>query len=174
MLHSSVACAQDMLKEGLNPDITPLEQASSSNAESFMDGNETLGNVKDLTPPECSSPELYSKAMKAINGYAKNLKAETTLAKRDKALLAANVTGFHKVTTQGFNTETDFNTANALLMIKINEKVLEDDILICQQNGKHELPLFLIIYPYVDNYKAYVINLDRFSDDYKAVSFIYP
>lgn len=171
---SGVTYAQDMVADGLNPEIAPIAQDTSSNATAFDNQAESLGSVKELTPPECSSTELYSKVMKVVNDYSQKVKAETILAKREQALLPANINGFHKVPTKGFNTTTDFNTANALLMIKINEKVLEDDILICEQNGKHNTPLFLIIYPYSDNYKVYVINLDRWSDDYKDISFIYP
>lgn len=171
---SGATCAQDMVAAGLNPEITPIAKETSSNAKVFDNQTENLGSVKELTPPECSSTELYDKVMNIVNDYSQKVKAETILAKRKQALLPASISGFHKVPTQGFNTTTDFNTANALLMIKINEKVLEDDILICEQNGKHNTPLFLIIYPYSDNYKVYVINLDRWSDDYKDISFIYP
>lgn len=171
---SDAACAQDMIDDGLNSDFAPIEQPSSENAAKFKNGNEELGKIKEPAPVKCNDEQLYVKVMEVVNDYAKTLKADSTLMKRKKALLTANINGFHKVPTEGFNTAIDFNTTNALLMIKINEKILEKDILVCKQNGKREPSIFLIIYPFADNYKVYVLNLDTFSDDYRDISFMYP
>ena len=75
---------------------------------------------------------------------------------------------------QNFMPEQDLNTANALVMIKINDKIAENDIMLCRQNRNVAQPVYLIIYPYADNYRVYVINLDKNSSDYRDVTFIFP
>lgn len=169
---SSFAKAEtDMVANGLNADLTPL--ASEQNSE-FYHADEDLGKVKLPEKPECSSPELYAKVMQKVKEFAVTLRADTTLTKRNKALISANIDGFHQVEAQNFMPEQDLNTANALVMIKINDKIAENDIMLCRQNRNVAQPVYLIIYPYADNYRVYVINLDKNSSDYRDVTFIFP
>ena len=141
----------------------------------FYHEDEQLGQLKDITPPECSSPELYAKIRERILAYTDNVTAQSTLAKRQKALILANLGGFSNVSVENFKPETDYNAANALVMIKINEKIPEKDIILCRQNQKTKgSPLYVVLYPYADNYRGYIINLDKNSIDYKDISFIYP
>ena len=112
--------------------------------------------------------------MQEVEKYIGKINADTTLSKRSKALISANIDGFHQVAAQNFLPEQDLNTANALVMIKINEKIDENDILLCRQNRDIPRPVYLIIYPYADNYRVYVINLDQSSSDYRDVTFIFP
>lgn len=171
---SSFAEAEtDMVASGLNADLAPIENKTSNDAE-FYHEDEDLGKVKLPEKPECSSPELYDKVMQKVTEYLNNINAESTLAKRSKALISANLDGFHQVSAKNFMPEQDLNTANALVMIKINDKIAEQDILLCRQNRDITPPIYLIIYPYADNYRVYVINLDKNSSDYQDITFIFP
>lgn len=147
--------------------------AEETNPE-FYDKNEQLGQIRDITPPQCSSPQLLAKVRERIFQHMDALTAKSTLAKREKALILANLGEFSEVSVENFNPETDYNTANALIMLKINEKIPESDILLCRQNKAADRPIYLVIYPYADNYQGYIINLDKNSIDYKDISFIYP
>lgn len=155
-----------------NEDI--ISDIDKTNPE-FYHESEQLGQLKDITPPACSSPELYAKIRERILAYTDTLTAKSTLAKRQKALILANLGGFSNVSVENFKPETDYNTANALIMIKINEKIPEDDIILCRQNQATKgTPMYVVVYPYADNYRGYIINLDENSIDYKDISFIYP
>lgn len=155
-----------------NEDI--ISDIDKTNPE-FYHESEQLGQLKDITPPACSSPELYAKIRERILAYTDTITAKSTLAKRQKALILANLGGFSNVSVENFKPETDYNTANALIMIKINEKIPEDDIILCRQNQATKgTPMYVVVYPYADNYQGYIINLDKNSIDYKDISFIYP
>lgn len=155
-----------------NEDI--ISDIDKTNPE-FYHESEQLGQLKDITPPACSSPELYAKIRERILAYTDTITAKSTLAKRQKALILANLGGFSNVSVENFKPETDYNAANALIMIKINEKIPEDDIILCRQNQATKgTPMYVVVYPYADNYRGYIINLDKNSIDYKDISFIYP
>lgn len=155
-----------------NEDI--VSDIDKTNPE-FYHESEQLGQLKDITPPACSSPELYAKIRERILAYTDTITAKSTLAKRQKALILANLGSFSNVSVENFKPETDYNTANALIMIKINEKIPEKDIILCRQNqATRGTPLYVVVYPYADNYRGYIINLDKNSIDYKDISFIYP
>lgn len=155
-----------------NEDI--ISDIDETNPEFYRE-SEQLGQLKDITPPACSSPELYAKIRERILAYTDTLTAQSTLAKRQKALILANLGGFSNVSVENFKPETDYNAANALIMIKINEKIPEKNIILCRQNqATRGTPLYVVLYPYADNYRGYIINLDKNSIDYKDISFIYP
>ena len=167
-----VAEAQsEMIADGLNTDLSPVDIKYNSE---FYNQDEALGKVKLPEKPECSSPELYAKVMREVKKYTGKINADSTLTKRNKALISANIDGFHQIKTATFTPDEDVNTANALVMIKINDKIAESDITICRQNRNLPHPIYLIIHPYADNYRVYIINLDKNSSDYHDVTFIFP
>lgn len=124
--------------------------------------------------PQCSSSALYQKVMQAITAYTDTLPAASTLDKRHKALIAANVEQFEDVPVEDFSAEDDFNTANALISIKINKKISEQDIVICRQTTQKQQPLYLILYPENGQYQGYILNLDEYSSNFEDISFVYP
>ena len=170
-LSAYAAAETDMVANGLNADLTPIKTEHESE---FYHEDEDLGNVKLPEKPECSSPELYAKVMQKVAEYLNTVNAESTLTKRSKALISANIDGFHQVDVKNFTPKQDRNTANALVMIKINDKIAEQNIMLCRQNRDIRHPIYLIIYPYADNYRVYIINLNKNSSDYQDITFIFP
>lgn len=155
--------------------IITMLGCSVSLAEPVTDNTVVNEQGSDFNPNSlCSSPQLLAKTIETIGQYTAQNGAENTLAKRQKALLTSNLKSLHRVNAADFSPKTDFNTANALIMIKINEKIPENDIVICQQDGKHNPPLFLIGYPLDKQYRFYIINLNKNNDNYKEFSFIFP
>ena len=140
----------------------------------FFNADEQLGKTQNISAPTCSSPQLFTKIKERVWQYTDSFHSTTTLAKRSKSLILANLGGFSNVSVEDFNPEEDYNTANALIMIKLNEKIPEKDIILCRQNEAADVPLYVVLYPYADNYQGYIINLDKNSIDYKDISFIYP
>ncbi len=140
----------------------------------FYNQTEQPEAIRELTHPDCSSPQLYAKIRERILQYTAAINAKTTLTKRRKALILANLGDFSEVSVENFAPETNYNTANALIMIKINEKIPERDIILCRQNQPSGIPIYVVLYPYADNYIGYIINLDSNSLDYKDISFTYP
>lgn len=140
----------------------------------FAQQGETLGQVKTLQMPECNDKDFETKIIETAKKYFEKQPAFSTVQKRKQFLTLKNLKDFERVSAQNFLPETDFNTANALITIKINEHVDEKDILLCRQKEHDQTPVYVIAFPYMDNVKAYVINLAQNNPDHQAVWFVYP
>ena len=151
-----------------------LSSRVNAQDESFEHANQNLGEAKIIEMPACNNKDFESKVIKAAETYFENTPVSSISAKRKKVLILKSLNGFKQVSVENFSPETDFNTANALIMIKINEHVEEKDILLCRQTEGHNPLIYVVAYPYMDNIKAYIINLDEENPDYHAVSLIYP
>jgi len=136
--------------------------------------NEELGYVKLLEKPKCSNKELQKKIMQTVQIYMEQTPSDSTMDRRKKVLMLRSLDKFVSVPVSGFSPSTDYNTANALITIKINEHLKDEDIVLCQQEKKKGKSIYVLMYPYLDNYKGYIINLDENNSQYDAVSFIYP
>lgn len=140
----------------------------------FAHEDELLGNIRPIQMPRCTDKDFEAKITEAAEKYFESRPVFSTVLKRNKSLVLKNLRNFEAVSAKNFLPETDFNTANALVSIKINEHVDEKDILLCRQKENKKAPIYVIAYPYMDNVKAYVINLAKEDSNYQAVSFIYP
>ena len=135
---------------------------------------EASEDINLLEAPQCDNPILFEKVIEKIKLFASQLKAESTISKRKKALILANIKKFEKVNIDDITPDTNFKTANALITLKINKNIKDKDFVVCKQSDIKETPLYLIIYPYMDNYKVDIINLDPNSNNFEKYSFIYP
>lgn len=142
--------------------------------ENFEHTEEALGNAEVIQMPACSDQDFEAKIIEAAEAYFEKIPTFSSIAKRKKQLRLMNLKNFEKVSAENFSPQTDYRTANALISIKINEKVPQSDILLCRQKGDEKTALYVIAYPYLDNIKAHIINLDEKNPDYEAVTFIYP
>ena len=138
------------------------------------DNNAELDQVLFPKKPKCESQLLLDKVIRRIEDFTYNSYARSTISKRKNALIKANINGFATKNIKTFKPEDDFNTANALMSLKINKQLTDDDIILCKQTGNHKLPLYLLIYPQEKDYMVHIINLDIYSDDYEKISFTYP
>ena len=138
----------------------------------FENPDEALGKAEEITMPPCDDAKLYQKILSEVRAFLKGDGETSVMTKRRNALIGANIEGFEEVPATNFLPETDNNTANALITIKINQKVKAEDIRLCHQTGKGNL--YVILYPYQDNVKGHIINLNRYDITNEGVSFIYP
>ena len=150
--------------------------AFEANAQSdpFTTQKEELGQVETIRKPECSDKDFERKIRETVNNFFEKSQADSTMAKREKVLKLKKLHDFQAVSAIGFMPETDYATANALISIKINERIKEEDIILCKQDVKKGKAIYVIAHPYLDNFKGYIINLDEKNSDYDALSFIYP
>ena len=140
----------------------------------FTSSDENLGEAQAIQKPSCNTPLFKAKALETIKSYLKEKPAHTSINKRKTALKLKNLTGFENEDVSHFSFETDYLTANALLELKINQHIDEKDILLCRAKGDAKRPIYILSYPYMDNFKAYIIGLDEESGRYDQLSFIYP
>lgn len=123
---------------------------------------------------KCEDQKFYEKTLTQIRDYSSSITSTSTLAKRQRALLLANIDGFETVNIKNLTPQTDRNTANALIMLKINKHLKDTDFIVCKQIGNNKVPLYLIGYLETNNYMVHIINLDPYSDNYEKISFTYP
>lgn len=151
-----------------------LSSGVNAQDEQFEHTDQNLGEAKIIEMPACNDKNFEAQIIEAVKNYFQNQPALSTVSKRKQILKLQSLKNFEAVSTENFSPETDFNTANALIMIKINERVEEKDILLCKQKETKKNAVYVIAYPYMDNIKAHIINLAEKNPDYQAVSFIYP
>lgn len=140
----------------------------------FVADTEQLGNIHSIERPSCSDKDFQDKVIDAAKAYMENASISSTVSKRKKILKLASLRSFVSVSPKGFMPNDDYHTANALITIKINEHISEDDIILCKQSEVNKTPVYVIAFPYLNNFKGYIINLDEKNPEYDAISFIYP
>ena len=133
-----------------------------------------LGQVKTISKPSCDDALFKSKALETIKAYLSKKPALSIMQKRDKALKLARISDFEEVDVQNIDYRKSYHTAGALMMIKINKHIDEADILVCRQKNEAKNPIDIVVYLYMDNFKADIINLEQNEQDYERVFFIYP
>lgn len=141
---------------------------------SFSDSSENLGHIESIHAPQCEDQAFYRRIMSEATAYYETKKVYSAMARRQKALKLSNIKGFENILVKDFLPEDDYNTANALIMIKINKQVNEEDIILCRQKNEAKLPVYVVSYPYMDNYQVHILNLAQNAPSYEEISFIYP
>lgn len=155
--------------------FAPVPVADENAAvDEFSRPNEELGQIEEIKRPSCVSAHFQNKVLAVIQDILNKDVDDSTIALRRKHLLLAHLNSFEEVSAAGFSAETDENVADALIMLKINQKIPEKDIVVCRQSSAVEKPLYVMLYPYIDNYKGVVINMNRYTGSREEVSFIYP
>ena len=150
-------------------DDAPMPVLSDS---SFENPEDELKVKTQANVPSCADSDLLEKVQDEIKTFQNKQPTNSSLEKRRKALIRANIKGFESVDATNFVPETDYNVANALIMLKINDKIKAEDITLCRQTGQGNL--YLIMYPFQDKIKTHIINLDVMDNTNQGLSFIYP
>lgn len=140
----------------------------------FVSDTEQLGNIRSIEKPKCSDKDFQDKVITTVKAYMERATVNSTISKRKKILKLSRLKSFVPVLVKGFTPDDDYNTANALITIKINEHVAEEDIVLCKQSDMDKNPVYILVFPYLNNFKGYIINLDEKNPEYDAISFIYP
>ncbi len=138
---------------------------------------EDMSETSDLSivqRPQCDDKAFVDKVMETIASYQDQIDVKSAKQMRQKFLRTKQIKGFEEVLATDFDPKTDYDTANALIMVKINKQINEKDIVLCKQTGKIKKPVYVLAYPYFDNYKGHIINLNPKINDYEQISFIYP
>ncbi|MBE6451615.1 MAG: hypothetical protein E7016_06595 [Alphaproteobacteria bacterium] len=146
----------------------------NSSAQSVENEKAELNQNSYVAVPKCNDANLYEKVLQRVKQYSDISDADSAIVKRQKALLIKNIESFEDVDVKSFNPETDFNTANALISLKINKQLTNDDIVLCKQAKNIKKPLYIIVYPQDKAYVGHIINLEQYSADYEKISFTYP
>lgn len=160
---------ENALQNDSSIESAPLVQ---NDENAFYNPEEELGEIKDIERPACTARALTERVRIEAEHYLKTQPAASSIAKRQKALIIANINDFEEISAENFEPEQNLNTANALITLKINRRINASDITLCRQ--KEGGKIYLIIYPYQDNFKVHIINLASYDPENEGISFIYP
>ena len=142
--------------------------------DAFVSDGEQLGQIHVLKKPKCSDKDFQNKIIETAEAFFKKNEVQSTMTHRQKVLKLKGLNNFIDEQAEGFLPEKDYNTANALITVKINEHVKNDDIVLCKQTEQKGKAIYVLAYPYLDNFRGHILNLDNTNSNYDAVSFIYP
>ena len=169
MLTFGVSYAQETPKAEFDENIFPIIED-----EFTVEETENNDRVSVKKAPTCDDERFHEETLKRVKLYILSGTNNSIKSKRKNALMLANIKEFEPVLAKDITPNIDFNTASAIISLKINKYIKESDFVICRQKGIRDKPLYLLAYPYSDTYMVHIINLDMYSDDYEKISFTYP
>jgi len=128
-------------------------------------------NAGDLILPDCEDEHLIRQVISEVREFQTTQKAESIIERRRQQLTLRNLEKFKEVQHRGFTAAQDFNTANQLLMTKINKGISDDQIRLCQADTEGlASKVHLIIYHHNGEYR---INVTNIAPDGKTLTVIY-
>ncbi len=140
----------------------------------FGDQDTVLGQAHLITPPSCNDPLFIEKLQHLMHTYFDIKANESALSRRKKTLKLQQLHEFETVDAQNFAPTDDFIVAGVLMALKINEKIEAKDIVLCRQKNVKTNPVYVVSYPYMDNFKSCLINFDETNSTNQDICFIYP
>lgn len=115
--------------------------------------------------PECDNQRLKEKVLARIEEYYKQNKHTSIVDTRHQVLMLKKLKGFTSVDIKSFKPEDNYNVADRLIDIKINDGVKAADLSLCKSTGDKEI--YLLIYPQNNFYTVEIINFPGQTDSKK-------
>ena len=111
---------------------------------------------QDHALPTCDNQYLLHNVTAAVDQYNQQNPPANLYEKKQQLLLLKDFKGFSEVAADNFTSEENFNVSSKLVSLKINNKLINEDIRVCKSTSQGPAKdLFLIIYP-----KDYEILID--------------
>lgn len=145
-----------------------------SNLHAQETESETLMPQAVIQKPVCDDAAFKQKVMATIENYFDKQELMTSIANRKKMLKLKGLHDFENVDVSTFQPEQNYVVSKALIELKINKRLKDDDILLCRQRGKVSMPVYVVAYQENGRYRVHLVNLDDHVTDYEKISFIYP
>lgn len=115
--------------------------------------------------PECNNPRLKEKVLARIQEYYKQKKQTSIVDERRQALMLKRLKSFVTVDVKSFQPQENYNVADRLIDIKINDGIKAQDLSLCKSVGDREI--YLLIYPQNNFYTVEIINFPGQPDSKK-------
>ncbi len=115
--------------------------------------------------PECDNPRLKEKVLARIQEYYQEKKQTSIVDERRQALMLKRLKSFVPVDVKSFQPQENYNVADRLIDIKINDGVKAQDLSLCKSTGDREI--YLLIYPQNNFYTVEIINFPGQPDSKK-------
>ncbi len=120
---------------------------------------------KEVLPlPTCSDDKLIEKTKEFVRSYYdQNSNDNSVVYRRKKHFVLKSLNDFTKENVANYKTEKSRPISDVIAELKVNEKVIEENILLCKNNSqdKYSNNIYLLAYPKGKGYKVFVLNLDK-------------
>ncbi|MCX4349680.1 MAG: hypothetical protein OSJ76_07860 [Alphaproteobacteria bacterium] len=149
---SSPAVEEEIIAvPSLDDEIVGLDPSVEASAEIYAAEKQKL--------PACADSRLKELVLAKVHEYHSEHPVSSILEKRRQALLYKNVQQFAEVSAEGFTSKQDFNVANKLLMVKINNGLDNQELRLCKNEGAGKAgEIYLLIYPYGFDIRVSILN----------------
>lgn len=118
-------------------------------------GADILGNKL----PSCDDASLHQQVRQFISEQNSLKKDNTILENRQQALLLKNLTSFTEIALDAFSPAQNYDLADRLLELKINQGIDSQGLRICRSTNTNK-DIYLLIYP---DLMSYSINVFGYS-----------
>lgn len=118
--------------------------------------------------PECNNPRLVEKVLARIEQYYNENPQSSIVDYRKQVLMLKKLKSFSPIDIDSFAPQTNYNVADRLIDIKINEGIKAKDLSLCKSDGDREI--YLLIYPQGNYYAVEIINFPGHADSKNFVA----
>ena len=118
---------------------------------------------KEILPlPTCDDNKLIEKTREFIKEYYSKSNDNSVVHRRKKHFVLNNLNKFTKENVANYKTESTRPVSDVIAELKVNEKIIEENILLCKNTSKDKYAsnIYLLAHPYKKGYKVFLLNLD--------------
>ncbi len=118
---------------------------------------------KEILPlPACNDATLLAKTKEFLTEYYAKSHNMGVMFRRRRHFVLNALNGMVKENIANYKTEQARPVSDIIANLKINENVIEENMLLCKKElaDKSKNSLFLLVYPVPEGYKVYIVNLD--------------
>ena len=119
---------------------------------------------KEIHPlPTCDDEKLMQKTKEFIENYYKQNINNSVIERRKRYFILRNLNNFTKENIANYKTEKSRPVSDVVAEVKVNENIIEENMLLCknQNLNKYINSIYLLVYPYNNRYKVFLLNLDN-------------
>ena len=128
-------------------------------------------NIVDL--PSCNNDKLVKDVKNFIIDYFEKNKTYNVFERRRKFFILNNLSSFNKENLDNYKTEKARPISDVLINLKINENVLEENMLLCRNNNENVTDFYMLVYYAGETYKVRLLNLRHNQPANEEISFVY-
>jgi hypothetical protein len=148
-----------------------IDEQNSSISEDNVIVHKVVKNIVNI--PECNDDKLIKDVNEFIINFYKENKSYNVFERRRKFFILDNLSSFSQENINNYKTEKTKPISDVLIDLKINSKVLEENMRICRNNNPNVTDFYMLIYYNNEAYTVRLINLKYNQPASEEISFTY-
>lgn len=150
--------AEDEIAEP-KEDMMATEQTSGSEPYQVI----TRKIEREVVPlPECNDGKLIAATREYIEAFFQKSENKNILFRRRRYFILNSLDKFEKENIANYKTEETRPVSDAVIDLKMNKNVLEENMLLCKNQSKNKFSanIYILVHPIAKGYKVILLNLD--------------